>query len=740
MQKIILACIFLFGAAGSSLAQQLSPVAYWQFEIASPGHDYSNNLHQLVVPTPIGPEISLQNPVVGAWLDPFLPGANFYHSNPLITIPTLKDSSMVSVEFLMKTGPEFDRAIPVSWDGRISFFIYDEQIRVDVILVGNTLRRFEIPLDGVGRRDSRYHTNGNWHHYAVSYSAKTGWLRVYVDGISPPGFAKNFGPSAAIDPGGDVDFTPVIGNRLSGGLDEVAIYDTILSDNWEYFHYLNSIRDHQHYQFLWPTGYAENIPATNTNPSERNALDFAHGYPNITQSSIELLLHYPAPRYNSRRKMPLLLPWISDFGRLAGNDDYYDAANIQRDLVRNYHYMIHLGQAHWFDTLVNPLNINPDNRGKIFLDLSLEAEFEDVPRFLITDWDRTPHQVINYQGDTLNEIYLHRPDMDYYDPDYYLFSSQTSSYVSRKIFGPLAPADSLRRDGLVIRKRVNHIFTYMNLLNPNNRGIDFISENGEVFSPNLRPQYPFDPKVQLDKLNYPANAFAEHYYSAKKAEWATEYSTAFRTSVDSVNALSGRSPSDFQWYDLAAEIPTVARLEEFLPLTTPFTQKDRTSSYFYPQLPRYFRNHEGSLNGLDRYQKQLRHAIDSTQIGLAYPFVSPGYFDDSPLANYSDEKIIRPGQYLALLKALGALGADTYTNFMYYGSSGSNIVPPWQGNWRIWKAVMPAYAQGVTSRAKEFWYSGTLLPGSGELLGGPGRAIYDHATGSYTSRGHKLPF
>ena len=86
------------------------------------------------------------------------------------------------------------------------------------------------------------------------------------------------------------------------------------------------------------------------------------------------------------------------------------------------------------------------------------------------------------------------------------------------------------------------------------------------------------------------------------------------------------------------------------------------------------------------------------------PFISAGW--------NLEEKNIRPGQWLGLLKSMVMLGADFF-HVGYFNVTGTTGWPNGKGpndpRGYIYQAAMPAYAQAIASQVWEFLDKGVLL-------------------------------
>ena len=628
---------------------------------------------------------------------------------------THNDSSYVSVEFLLRLSPEFHNAVVVKWVKRFSFQICEEHLNADIALAFNQSASYEVILDGIGKKDFGYYSDGNWHHIVVTYSACTGIVTVYVDGTSPPGFqSQKSSATAPIGTGGTIDFTPSFDQLLGGSIDEVAVYDTLLSPYMVWRHYQNALAGY-HYDTLT----AVNDPVLNsvvflpefTDPGEDlSEYEFGPGYPSVTELPYDLLRASPGVRMLPNTPMPRITSFIGDWQNLYDNDTMGGvkwADSIQRELALHYHYNMSLGGERDHD----PVNFGKGNYsiGKVLTDLACNSSFATLERSMIINWARAYHPVYNKKSNLiLNTPYLWRQDMHYTDSSYYrmMHCQGDTNYKSTSFFSPAAPQDSLVLDGNDIWKLANNALTYMKGIAGCPAGIEIFSENGEIFNgtgwdATAPDTVNCDSNVQNDiNQNFPGLSVPA-YINARLHDFAMTYRTGFLNSINAVNDSNGRDTLDFRWYKNSGRTNFPMEYATFRFLNTGDNGVRRHSPSFYPQVPANWRNSPGSITSLTSLGPNIYYA-QAEGDSLMNPFVASGWRDNTVLLD--NEEALRPGQWLGLLKHLGSLGADTYTNFMYDG-----VYQPWPGNYRIWQLATPAYAQAVTSRVADLIYQGKSM-------------------------------
>ncbi|HMR47553.1 MAG TPA: right-handed parallel beta-helix repeat-containing protein, partial [Bacteroidia bacterium] len=139
----------------------------------------------------------------------------------------------------------------------------------------------------------------------------------------------------------------------------------------------------------------------------------------------------------------------------------------------------------------------------------------------------------------------------------------------------------------------------------------------------------------------------------------------------------------------------------------PINGKIYSTPDFYPASPLKWRSTQGPRHSWEWFNYSRDAELDAGD-DLYSPFVCAGY-------NTNEENVMRPGQFLGLLKSIGMLGVDFY-NAGYF-NEGLDLVPP-QGvdefinpkGW-VWQATSSPYAQAIISRGEEFIKNGSLMRG-----------------------------
>ena len=704
------------GLHGHANAQGISPMGWYTFDSIPPELDLSGNgAHLNVSGFPL--LLNSSGGIVGNYLDQNAYGSGDHLPCADYTAGTLDslnaDDTEFSYEFVFKTGEKFNITTLASFFGRGSMSLTDRALTAQIVFFDGTRETLSIPLSGVGRRDPTYYTDGNWHHMAFTFSAKSGEMKIYVDGVSPPGFSKELGPAKCLHPVNKYcpgsQFSPsdyAGGSWFEGCMDEIAFYRDLLTPGMVYQHY-TEVMSGSRYTFPVVGITPPEVPGPVTD-GERNPLEFGPGYPSVTLPSLALLKTYPGARYKPNHQMKQIIPWIADYDRLALDGATVDvsgpvAAEIQKELIDHYNYGLQVGGlAQARPGIPFPLG-HPRNLMTHFINLANTPPYSDpsIDRVLITNWGQIRPSDAGYPAATIGTS-TDRPYVRRYfgdlPLDHFVYNSGTSAIFSDGTQSPDAPLDSLTFDGLTARSYINNIFTASTSLIRDE--IDIITENGEVLRSYPAGVLATDVSVVADFT--PFGISWNGYQSMRMRQKRQHYADQFQ-------AFAGAT--EVQWYNVGGNVSNIFQYDSAAAINTWLDSLRRPSPYFYPQTPGRWRYHYGPLNGVNRITKGRIIEIAAGD-SIFNPFVSPGFSDGGNTYNIEDQNIIRPGQYLGLLKNLAMLGADTYTNFMYWGTDPPGPDPVYESNWRIWKTVIPSYAQAITSRYPEFMYNGEVLEGN----------------------------
>ncbi len=421
--------------------------------------------------------------------------------------------------------------------------------------------------------------------------------------------------------------------------------------------------------------------------------EFAPGYPDYNISALEQLRRFPAPRFEFSNRPPRNFPWFAinylsrDFSRAEygsnGRNDPQAAVLLMDELVRHWNYFIEIpclrrDSADASEAYGDTATIE----GKLVWYANSHPE---IPVATITNQLQNDGRHLGFG----HKNFIRSQDL----PDFYYLRDRRGGFLKRngrKILSPLMPLDIVEKDGQVSRMYLRQLLKHLN------RPIDFINENGEVFGHTIPfSTFAQDPTVYGDMM--------------KRGVDASTYSGWFQNRIDScyrATILSERllSSSRFTFYNVSEvkneywpDYPSRMNTNSLV------NGHHRSTPSFYVRYPSIWRIGRGPSNG---YGALAWGRYQEIQLGQPFfsPFVSAGWG--------LEEQNVRAGQWLGLLKAMTMLGADFfYTGyFNVTGTTGwANGRGPNDPRGYIYQIAMPAYAQAVASKYKDYILRGQLI-------------------------------
>ena len=717
-------------------AQFYPPVAYWRFENPNPeedvtGHGFHLNQDLTGLLTATTP------PLAG---DHFLSLPYSVLTAPQLPRPHLGlilDDSVtfneVSLEFAFRVDEAFAQGGLINWRNKIQIHLSEHFIFIEYGLESVGYQTMRIQLIGTADTDPHYLLDRGWHHFAFTYTPSSGTIRVYIDGHNTPARTVHLGPSPRLVRGGlffPLGATAI--ERFTGGLDEVAIYDTVLPPALVWQHYQELLAGNPYGTTLTFTGPIP--PAPNDIQTGINHLEFGPNWPHVPLESWELLDAYPDARYTESDTMPRLFPWLSDItstnasSRLAesGLSPLHPAKDtaIAYRLAKDYNYYLYVGDV--IDYSKYDAFTNASHSVYFYARMLAGPATQGLPRNAITHWGigGQPRWIDTTRS---GNPYISRPFL----PDtFYVRNALNVPTAGLRLNWEIgmqtsgARYDSLRHDGLAVRSHFKEMATALTSLG-DTPFISMVGENDEIVFPlSDLALLQNDPECGPQLPNFPTlNA----YESDRALRFRRIYRDAFRGYLDSLNALAGIDSLEVNWFNQGGDSGISSyQWSSGRNILRYNDQFHRGTPYIYPQTPFYWRTGRNNITGIQHLVKARRRELAFGD-PIFMPSVSPGYADGT--TSVEDINRLRPGQYLGLLKTIGMMGADTYTTFMY---EGINQIYP--GNWRIWHLHTPALAQAVSSRYLDLLYDSYLLPGDTAILSGAnGRwetSLYSFKTGN----------
>jgi hypothetical protein len=404
-------------------------------------------------------------------------------------------------------------------------------------------------------------------------------------------------------------------------------------------------------------------------------LQYPKGYPDTTQTVIYQLSSFPLPRYFSSHKLLHLFNWMDPYymgGRgikgVNKNTAVEAAVQIQKELIKDWHYGVVIPNAG------AGLSGPKANNCPVFINLA--NEHPDVPLHVITFWTQG-HPI--KAGYPYKKALVLTPKLD------------SSLYINFNFYGKakreinfVFPDSLIQIDG---RTQKYYLTQMLKCLT---RPIDIINENGEEPpGPYLLNSIQKDP-VMVKLKEILKNETWEEFMAERKLHLRNVYSDCFMKEVPELKhttfnfyATEGGPINRFEWSIMKKSM-------------TPINGVYHSTPDFYPRWPKNWKNWNGPWHGWKWIESGRTKEIKDGD-HLFSPFVAAGW-------SKTQEEDIRPGQWLGLLKCLAVVGAEFY----YVGYF--NLSPPFTdpGKW-AWQAVMPAYAQAITSRFEDVLKDGNVF-------------------------------
>ncbi len=685
--RLGIAFLAIFSISNYCYSQNYLPYNYWTFDGPNSLADSMNRSD--LDPSYYNSQYSIANSSssgVGKCLDLNDLSTKIVASNPLPL------DSGFTAEFLFKPSADANETVTFfsRRDGAVSlrFGYATFRFTTKIIPTGTTTAasdNFDIALSGTGRGSYNYYVDGNWHHLVYKYNSITGIKELWVDGQLPEGFSDTvavsgrFAANATNQNSNACDFnTSSWYYKYSGSLDEIAVYTYSLPKNMIYKHY-NEFLLNKHYSFS-----NSNIipPAADPIAGQVDLNEYAPGHPSVNVDAVTQLKNFPTPRFlpgnTLRRNIPIFNPsYLGGRDILPNSVAVSRSKEIQREFVTNYNYALLVtgnthnlslfGDTNTFDgAWINMGNQNPT------WETSAISYWPQISPTSIGKVSSDPYLKC---GCLPNSSYLRNAQGQFLD-------RSGNVAATGKVISPEAPLDSIYFDGLTHRYYMSVLFSKMS------RPLDNLFENGEIV-------YHYNPSGITNDPNV-ATAIAasglsgKEYVGNRMRRFCDAYDSQFKT-------LPGMANTRFMHYQITG-LPTGWNYAQTRTINTPIDGQIYSTGDVYTGNPRNWRYNAGSYNG---WQSVVDSRFEELKFGdsLFSPVVSPGW-------SYDEERFVRPGQWLGLLKAIAMTGVDHFMTGYF-----TELAPPQNPDNYIWIMSLPPIAQAVSSRYQEFLRNGYLMSG-----------------------------
>ncbi len=606
-------------------------------------------------------------------------------------------------------------------------------------------------LDGIGIKSIDYYAN-SWHHIVFIYNGTTGVKEIWVDKQNPSEFRRTgITTATALSITNNFDFginlsgTSNAYANLSATIDELAIYQAAITGQQVVCDYANILAGN-HYGFSISCGV--NIPTPNQVTGIYSDLEFCSGtdhsqgihssdfIPDTKFPAIQLK-SFATPRFKPNHTLLPNSSWLgmtymSGIGEfLLGttpqtlNDIVNASLTIQYDLAKNWNYYYVVNEN---------TNINDYGSTTQYNQQLINAWVN----FATTTNENFKYQANAYRGQ------ISTTGTGYATPDgkswissqqladnFYCgerasagsppinFLGADGNVSSTKFISPKEfPNPSIANDGYVQAQLLNDLKSQMgtkwlSMLGENNEvGAIYVNYSDQSATCGSAPNNTDMPKAFCLDADIGTNNSSSlswlKYQSEKKKQLDVNYQNIFLNDV-SLN-LGNTIFQNYRVDGAAKYLPNRIGQHDYAEIRQtqkPINGKIYSTPDFYPASPLKWRSTQGPRHSWEWLNFARDGELDAGD-DLYSPFVCAGF-------NTNEENVMRPGQFLGLLKSLGMLGVDFFN--VGYFNEGLDLVPP-QGvdefinpkGW-VWQATSSPYAQAILSRGEEFIRNGSVMRG-----------------------------
>lgn len=596
---------------------------------------------------------------------------------------------------------------------------------------------FRIVLDGKDKLSYDYYMDGNWHHFVFVHDAQTGKKEIWVDGELPAGFSKTatvIGDKIDYSVNAGIIYYSVLGYAIQGSMDELAFYEEPLPRTMIQ-QLQTDVLSGNHYSTTTSIDNSTLIQGRDyTSIFDTKDFHKGHAMGSVAHGAvvpisiagdktfIQQLTTYPLPRYKSDHTLHRNFNWADPLyaGGLFRNGNGTALASTilanETELSKNWNYPIMLMvccNPRAYPT-VALANANPNIPTGIVLFRGTFRRFTEGTTTLPFLPDSSYLQ--NSDGKFINE------------KNELIYQADGVTKVNSKINRVLDPSAEIVTTGgypvtydAVVKKTPVLQDFISRLTRP--QKISWIQENAEDY-----PLYnTIIGGVASPGLAADTTALAEK--TANGVDWAT-YSA--QSVVKIINegyknvllSIQGIGTPYYTEYAVDGVDGTDGvgsfrkKYTEIRKLNSKLSNQYYSTGDFYPRTPNNWYLSSGAWHGLYWFS-MARHTEIKNGDQFFSPFISPGW-------SGNEERNVRPGQWLGLLKILVGQGAEFfYTGYFNdnpcylcgptYNTDGSlkqeRIEYPSDPKGYAYQMAMPAYAQAITSRVEDLFRDSNLMVG-----------------------------
>jgi hypothetical protein len=426
-----------------------------------------------------------------------------------------------------------------------------------------------------------------------------------------------------------------------------------------------------------PVNLEHYLPILFTN-KEIDTLEFAPAHPSVSISALEQLVEFPAPQFKEHHQLLPNFLWMDP--RYLGNFAQENcnvkecvklSTKIQAALANNWNYYFLVNSN------LKAFNTYRDTSKFIGAWVKYANEHKNIPAAAISFWVQVqPNKLISTCSSKIAYAVSHQL------PDCCYVHNKDGVKVAGNLPSPLTPVNALQCD---FKTQSIYLDSLLNVLQ---RPLQMINDNGEVFKVYDNHFLAQDQRILKEKNKF-QNLNWNEFQAMKRLEKEIAFRNSFMLKPELANCLYTQYAIDGQ-NNYRHDYKTVRKIN------TPINNQYYSTPDFYPRYPYNWKKWQGPWHGLNWLNICRKTEIDLGD-NLFSPFVAAGW--DS-----IEENNIRPAQWLGLLKLLGAMGAEYYYSGFF--NTTKTVAKP--ENY-IWQAVMPVYAQAVTSFYEDILRNGSML-------------------------------
>ena len=426
-----------------------------------------------------------------------------------------------------------------------------------------------------------------------------------------------------------------------------------------------------------PVNLEHYLPILFTN-KEIDTLEFAPSHPSVSISALEQLVEFQAPQFKEHHQLLPNFLWMDP--RYLGNFAQENcnvkecvklSTKIQAALANNWNYYFLVNSN------LKAFNTYRDTSTFIGAWVKYANEHKNIPAAAISFWVQVqPNKLISTCSSKIAYAVSHQL------PDCCYVHNKDGVKVAGNLPSPLTPVNALQCD---FKTQSIYLDSLLNVLQ---RPLQMINDNGEVFKVYDNHFLAQDQRI-LNEKNKFQNLNWNEFQAMKRLEKEIAFRNSFMLKPELANCLYTQYAIDGQ-NNYRHDYKTVRKIN------TPINNQYYSTPDFYPRYPYNWKKWQGPWHGLNWLNICRKTEIDLGD-NLFSPFVAAGW--DS-----IEENNIRPAQWLGLLKLLGAMGAEYYYSGFF--NTTKTVAKP--ENY-IWQAVMPVYAQAVTSFYEDILRNGAML-------------------------------